>query len=74
MSVFLNILRLFMPKQIVCLCVFHLLIRVCLEPQLQVWVQAAGARGAPCTCCTEVGAESPGWEVTMYNESFGHSY
>ena len=54
-----------MPKQIVCLCVFHLLSRVCLEPWLQVWVQAAGARGAPCTCCTEVGAESPGWEVMM---------
>ena len=44
-----------MHKQIV--CVFHLHSRVCLEPRLQVWVQAAGAWGALCTCCTEVG----GW-------------
>ena len=39
------------------MCVFHLHSRVCLEPWLQIWVQAAGAWGALCTCCTEVG----GW-------------
>jgi hypothetical protein len=59
MSVFLNILRLFMQKQIVCVCVcvFHLHSRVCLEPRLQIWVQAASAWGALCSCGTEVG----GW-------------
>ena len=31
--------------------------RALLEPQLQVWVWAAGAWRALCTCCTEVG----GW-------------
>ena len=41
----------------VCVCVFHLHSRVCLEPRLQVWVQAPGVWGALCTCCTEVG----GW-------------
>ena len=25
--------------------------RVCLEPRLRVWAQAAGAKGALCTCC-----------------------
>ena len=29
--------------------------RVCLEPRLQIWVQAAGAWRALCSCCTEVG-------------------
>ena len=35
--------------------------RVCLEPRLQIWVQAAGAWGALCTCCTEVG----GWVSSL---------
>ena len=39
-----------------CVCIY-LHDSVCLEPWLQVWVQAAGVWGAPCTCCTEVG----GW-------------
>ena len=39
--------------------IFHLHVRVYLEPQLQVWVQAAGAWGAPCTFCTEVGGWVP---------------
>ena len=40
-----------------CVCTFHLHSRVCLEPWLQVCVQAAGVWGALCACCTEVG----GW-------------
>ena len=39
-----------------CFCVF-IYTAGCVEPRLQVWVQAAGVWGAPCTCCTEVG----GW-------------
>ena len=39
------------------MCIFHLHFRVCLAPQLQIWVQAAGAWGALCSCCTAVG----GW-------------
>ena len=34
----------------VCVCVY-LHGRVCLEPRLQIWAQAAGALGALCTCC-----------------------
>ena len=58
MSVFLNILRFFMHKQIVCLCVYFICTAGCgLEPRLQIWVQAPGVWGALGTCCTEVG----GW-------------
>ena len=35
--------------------ILHLHVRVCLESQLHVWVQAAGAGGPSCTFCTEVG-------------------
>ena len=42
----------------VCVCVWEYIsstYQACLEPQLQVWVQAAGAGGPPCTFFTEVG-------------------
>ena len=39
------------------MCVCFICTAGCVEPRLQVWVQAAGVWGAPCTCCTEVG----GW-------------
>ena len=62
-SIFLKILKLFMHKLkcvcvCVCVCVCEYIsstYQACLEPQLQVWVQAAGAGGPPCTFCTEVG-------------------
>ena len=64
-SIFLKILKLSMQKLMcvcvcvcVCMCVCEYISsthRACLEPQLQVWVQAAGAGGPLCTFCTEVG-------------------
>ena len=70
MSVLLNILRLFMQKQIVCLCVYFICTAGC------VW--SLGCRsgyrlqvpGEHCALAAQKQvAESPGWEVAMCSES-----
>ena len=51
---FLKYIETFYAQTNVCVCIY-LHGRVSLEPQLQIWVQAAGGWGALRTCCTEVG-------------------
>ena len=47
---FLKFIKTFYAQTNVCVCIY-LHGKVCLEPRLQIWAQAAGARGALCTCC-----------------------
>ena len=47
---FLKCIKTFYAQTNVCVCIY-LHGRVCLEPQLHIWAQAAGAQGALCTYC-----------------------